>query len=264
MTLAPEDQRRVGWRADLIVLAIYALATWLTDAYFMGDTPGYVASIRAHENGGTYIWDNPFWEFGHLLWRPAGHLAFHLLRPLTTLSVGADERLQVTLALMWVNWVAGLACVLLLRRLLSRVAHRTWIVVLLTIIFVMSNAFLDYAQTGCAYVPGLALLLLGLYLLARSSSDSDRAGRWLTLDVLVAGASLAGAVCLWFPYVLVVPAALATPLWLAPSLTDRRAVRSARSLTARCSRISAYTMWQASRRGWRQPDMVTIARGLRA
>ncbi|MFL6229568.1 MAG: hypothetical protein ACJ741_12400 [Pyrinomonadaceae bacterium] len=233
---AQTGARRDG-RADAATLVIYALATWLTDAYFMGDTPGYVTAIRAYEHGGSYIWDNPFWEFGHLLWRPAGYVALHLLRPLTSLSVGADERLQVTLALMWVNWIAGLACLLLLRRLLARVSRRAFVVALATITFGASHAFLDYAQTGCAYVPGLALLLLGMYLITRDTADKVGAAR-NAINALGAGASLAGAVCVWFPYVLVVPAALATPLFLSGG-GNRSPIRNALKATLACALVGA-------------------------
>lgn len=240
------NARPQRWRADAATIVIYALATWLTDAYFMGDTPGYVAAIRAYEHGGSYIWDNPFWEFGHLLWRPAGYVAFRLLRPLTTLFVGADERLQVTLALMWVNWVAGLACVLLLRRVLARASQRAWIVALATVTFGASHAFLDYAQTGCAYVPGLALLLLGLHLLTRDADargEAESARRHTsngnTINALAAGASLAGAVCLWFPYVLVVAAALASPLCLGSDGARMSSLKTALRATLACGAAGA-------------------------
>jgi hypothetical protein len=230
-------------RADALgyglCVVVYLLATAGTDAHFMGDTPGYTNAIRAYEHGGAYIWDNPFWEFGHLLWRPLGWLAFHLLRPLTSIFVGADERLQITLALMWVNWLAGLACVLLLYRLAARVSQRAWVGLLVTIIFTMSNAFLNYAQTGCAYVPGLALLLLGMELLARDT-NKDEGAPPSNLNALAAGASLAGAVCLWFPYVLVLPAALALPLCLATS-TNGRALKPALRATLACAVVGALT-----------------------
>ena len=50
--------------------AVYVLATWLTDAAFMGDTEDYVDSAVAFRNGVDYR----FWEFGHLFWRPLGWL----------------------------------------------------------------------------------------------------------------------------------------------------------------------------------------------
>ena len=232
--------RALGYilRRYTAVALAYVLATALTDAAFMGDTPGYTRAILTYEHGGAYIWDNPFWEFGHLLWRPLGWLAFHSLRPLVALFVGGDERLQVTLALMWLNWLAGLVCVLLVRRLCARVSDRAWVCTLVTLIFIAAHAFLNYAQTGCAYVPGLALLLLGLCLLARGSTqseelhaDDEHAPR--TGELLAAGACLAGAICLWFPYVLAVPAALALPATL--GVAHRRAFRAAALAAVACA-----------------------------
>jgi hypothetical protein len=224
-------------RRDAVVALAYVLATALTDAAFMGDTPGYARAILAYEHGGAYIWDNPFWEFGHLLWRPLGWLAFRASRPLTALFVGGDERLQVTLALMWLNWLAGLACVLMLRRLCTRMSGRAWVGTLTTLVFLAAHAFLNYAQTGCAYVPGLALLLAGLCLLARGilpegifASDEHAPH---TRSALAAGACLAGAVSLWFPYVLVVPAALALPPLLGGS--NRRRLRATAWATGACA-----------------------------
>ena len=56
---------------------------------FYGDTGGYVVSILAYEGVqeyveenpvvGEYRSENPFWEFGHLLWRPLGLVLFTLL-----------------------------------------------------------------------------------------------------------------------------------------------------------------------------------------
>src|ERR687884_662432 len=107
------------------VCLVYAVATWLTGAAFMGDTDDYVDSAVSYFNGIDYR----FWEFGHLFWRPAGWLFARLLMPLTRVFVGEDLRL------------------------------------------IFTNGFLNYAQTGCSYVPGLAFLTLGLYFLARDAGE---------------------------------------------------------------------------------------------
>ncbi|HEV2829292.1 MAG TPA: hypothetical protein VGW76_16970 [Pyrinomonadaceae bacterium] len=177
----------------------------------MGDTPAYVLSILTYERGGAFGWDNPFWEFGHLFWRPLGYLSFHLLRPITSLFVGGDERLQVTLALIWLSWLSGLGCVLLLISLLAQFINRQWVCNLIVVAFTAANAFLNYAQTGCSYILGTMLLLLGLLLLAQSSNNGAKATKGRLAG---AAASLAGAVCFWFPYALVIPAALALPILL--------------------------------------------------
>src|ERR687889_167414 len=94
--------------------------------------------------------------------------------------------------------------------LVRRVCHATWVAYLTTVAFIFSQAFLNYTQTGCSYVPGLAFLLLGIYLLVR---DGERVEHlWRT--ALLAGLAFAVAVGLWVPYLWAVPAAVAAPLAL--------------------------------------------------
>jgi hypothetical protein len=112
---------------------------------------------------------------------------------------------------MALNWLTGLWAVVCLRLLLGRLCHREWVANITVLAFLCTNAFLNYTQTGASYVPGLALLLSSLYfLLPGESADRDVGhSRWTAIG---AGATLAGAVCFWFPFVLVVPGTLALPL----------------------------------------------------
>src|SRR2546427_759819 len=71
-----------------------------------------------------------------------------------------------------------------------------------------SQGFLNFAQTGCSYVPGLSLLLLAIYLSVTGGEKPEPS----STRAWGARVTLAGAVGLWFPYVLSVPAALASPL----------------------------------------------------
>jgi hypothetical protein len=90
-----------------------------------------------------------------------------------------------------------------------------------------TNAFLDYHVGGTAYIPGLALLLLGLVLL---STDDPR-----RLRSAAGGAALAGAVLLWLPFVLSLPAALLAPILLMDS--SRRQMRSVLMAIGSCAVI---------------------------
>src|SRR4029079_9449525 len=116
-----------------------------------------------------------FWDLGHLLWRPLGYVAFVLTAPLTRLSTGAAPNLQAVLALLGLNWLAGLACTLLLHGLIVRFVAHAANALWATGAFVCTQGVLLYAQTGCAYIPGLAFLLLGLYVLARHDERLRRA-----------------------------------------------------------------------------------------
>lgn len=188
------------------LVAIYLLATLLTGATYMGDTGDYVGSITARLDGNYY----EFWEFGHLLWRPLGWLCYRLFHSLTELFVGTNRDVNVALVLCAISWLSGLAAVLLLCALLRRICRREWAAQAVTFLFICSNAFLNYMQTGCPYVIGLAFLLLGLYLLVRGAERDQR----LLWSGLGAGAALALSICFWFPYFFSIPACLLAPLLL--------------------------------------------------
>jgi hypothetical protein len=71
-----------------------------------------------------------------------------------------------------------------------------------------SAGFLDYGQTGSAYVPGLALILLGAYLLVKNNENPKAYIGWC------AGFTFAVGACFWIPLVLIIPAALFLPWFL--------------------------------------------------
>lgn len=192
--------KTTGWRGSVCALAIYVLIMACCAAYFSGDTTDYAESILTHRE---------FWDFGHLLWRPTGWLAYEVCRPLFA-HPGAYERANVTLVLLGLNWVAGASAVWLLCSLLTRVCAQAWAACVVTGFFICSQAFLNYTQTGNAYSLGLALLLLGLYWSVLSGERGD-AAVWPSA---ASGLALAGAVCMWLPYALALPAALAAPYFV--------------------------------------------------
>lgn len=171
----------------------------------MGDTVDYADSIISHHRG-SYL---HFWEFGHLLWRPLGWLMFRLFNPLTSLIYNGDDRAKITLTLLAINWISGLCCLLVLRSLIERVCNRQWMVNLATLGLLFCSSFLNYGQTGSAYVPGLALILAGALILVRDNENPR--GK---LAALTAAALMAGGVSLWVPLVLIVPGAVMLPLVL--------------------------------------------------
>ena len=145
---------------------------------------------------------------------------FRLVNPLTSLIFGGDDRAKITFTLLAINWIGALSCLLVLRALIERVCDRQWIVILATLGFLFCSAFLNYGQTGSAYVPGIALILTGALILVR---DSEKPGN--KLAVLAAAALIAGGVSLWVPLVLIVPGAVMLPLFLGE--WDRRTMRQA-------------------------------------
>ena len=212
----------------VILVAIYVVLLWATASLNIGDTPVYVDAILRVVNGGSKsFWDHggflSFWEFGHLLWRPLGWLTFKVLRPL----LNSDLRAAVTQTLLILNWLFGLVAVLSLYVLVFEITKTRWTAYVAALGFTLTNAFLNYSQSGCSYVPGLGLLILGFYLMVRAGTETSR---W---KPIAAGLVLGGAIGMWFPYFCAIPAALVAPLILfGPS---RQVLRTMVTATIACA-----------------------------
>ena len=83
----PRVQICSGLRPYAYVSGVYVFSTWLTRPFLQGDTSDYAASIVAQMRGGYY----EFWEFGHLLWRPLGWLAFRVSNSFLARFVGGSD-----------------------------------------------------------------------------------------------------------------------------------------------------------------------------
>jgi hypothetical protein len=140
------------------------------------------------------------------------------VRPVTKHIFGGDPGTNVIVAALIVNWISGLVSVFALHAVCGRFCKQRWIVYLTTIVFIFSHGFLNYFQTGCSYVPALALLLVGLYLLGRCETT----GAHLRVAI-VSGLILALSVCLWFPFLFALPAVLLAPIILCQF--ERRTIR---------------------------------------
>src|SRR5215831_18002202 len=76
-------------RPNLPILILVYLIVWVfTRAHFMADTNVYTEAILDHGQVGAAddfrsLTSNPFWDFGHLWWRPFGWLCWLLFQPLT-------------------------------------------------------------------------------------------------------------------------------------------------------------------------------------
>jgi len=198
------------------LFVIYGIASWLTRAYYMGDTRDYVDSILAHSRDPSYS----LWEFGHLVWRPLGWLGFRLLRPITSLSCGTDERCNVAVALIGLNWLAGLLALFFSYAFVRINCKRGWPALVVTLALLFSQSFLNFGHTGLSYIPGLAFLILG-FVLSLKAGDF-RVGKGLA--AAAAGCALASAVLMWFLFALAIPGALLSPILLLGNDRLRRRV----------------------------------------
>jgi hypothetical protein len=185
---------------------LYLVAMFFTRAYFMGDTMDYVIAITERAAARDYF----FWEFGHLLWRPLGFVLFKISAPLTGRFVGGDGQASATLVLLGLSLIGGLVAVLSLYGVLNRVCRAKVSVLFSMLGFIGAQSFLNYSHTGAPYIPGLALLLLGMYLLIAQGTRQKPSLLWGG----VAGISLAGSGLFWLPFILGIPAALLAPLLL--------------------------------------------------
>ena len=219
----------------LLFLVIFCF----TSAHFMADTVVYSQAVIRCERGlpsPNYRSknSNPFWDFGHLLWRPAGWLTLQIARPLVTSVAHHSLRAAVLLVLIGLNCVASVACVICFSAFAGNMVENRWAVAAATVGFFCADGFLNYAHTGNAYVIGLTWLVLGMWML------SIRTKRKYMQEVL-AGSALALAVLFWFPFVFVIPAAVAI-IWIQKPESER--LRSAVRVVGCCFGfgIAAYTV----------------------
>jgi hypothetical protein len=183
-------------------LVVFLVAYGCTTAIYGGDTLDYVDGIE----GFLGSRGRNFFDFGHLLWRGIGYSLFKLAHPFTSRFVGNAVRANIAAALLILGFLGGTLCAVLLYETLLRLQVSRTAARLATTAFVFSNAFLNYAHTGCAYVPGLAGIVVALFLFGREDVRSP------LVTVIGVGAALSYAVACWFPFVLAVPAVLLMPL----------------------------------------------------
>lgn len=196
----------------LVSLCLYLALSLLTVSTFLADTGDYADSIVARFQGRYY----DFWEFGHVLWRPLG---WAITRAIGTLVPGwmsgtTTAHYHAVLVLMAVSWLAGFLTLYLFHRSAMCITGNFWRASIATAGFATAQAFLNFVQAGTAYIPGLAMLMLAIFLLVKSDDDAGRADR----PCAWAGVALAGSLLFWFPYVLVVPAVVLMPVLLRRSL----------------------------------------------
>jgi hypothetical protein len=97
-----------------------------------------------------------------------------------------------------------------------------------------TNAFLNHMHAGHAYIPALAFLTLGIWILPGSGS---------TLTAWAAGAALATSALLWFPFVLVIPAALLAGVFATGKPTrNRMRLIALATLACACIGLAGYML----------------------
>jgi hypothetical protein len=191
--------------AVLLFVALYLM----TVPERIGDTAVYAGDIVGYMQGGA---PTLLWEFGHLLWRPIGYGLWLVAHPwMSSLSLGRPIN-EVMALLFGVNFIAGLALTVLVFAICRRLGLGNGAALGVTGGALLCNPILNYVHSGSAYIPGLTVHLAGLWLILKSVQTSRKAA----LNALLGGIAVALAFCLWFPYVLSIPATLLAG-WFAPS-----------------------------------------------
>jgi 4-amino-4-deoxy-L-arabinose transferase-like glycosyltransferase len=221
---------RPGLGQLLTVGIIYAAIVMATHYVFFADTLVYVRHILSFDRDPVSGLAD-FWDFGHLLWRPLGWLLFHIFGGLFPYSKTGESHLTLIVLLVIVNILAGLVTVLLFQSLARRFVNNGW-ASFVAISLLCFHAFLNYIQTGTAYLPGLMWLTLSLWCTVRAVEKQSGA------YAVFSGVAGALAALFWFPYIVALPGVLAASLLWRTEQTDR-SVNSKRIRIAAATAASA-------------------------
>lgn len=186
------------WLSVAVPALLFVLSILLTRPAFLGDSFNYVNEILRAMLGTAPA--STLWEAGHILWRPVGYILSPLFLRLIPNQIAWTPALQIGAGLIAVNICCAVVCAVLIYDLSRHLMGSHAWAVLPTLLFVWSDAILSYSRSATAYIPALALLIIGLW--------------WqLTADT-IRGSSLVGPACLfalaalfWLPFAVVIPAA---------------------------------------------------------
>lgn len=211
MEVASDRRKSERLSAAAGVLCGYGLLLALTASADPGDTRDYAKSITERFAGRDLF----FWESGHLLWRPLGYLLVLIAHPARDGISSSAFYADVVHSLTAISVAMGAVALLAFLAWAQRLGIATVPAVGATLALATTCAFLNYAQTGTAYLPALAMLIVGLWSLAVADDRS-------TSRDIVPALSLAASVLFWLPMLFVVPVAAASPLILRGDSRRRR------------------------------------------
>ena len=189
--------RAFALHPPFVIAASYVLLTAVTMPFFMGDTIGYAEAIAGRR----------FTDFGHYGWYWLGYVCTTWLMPISRTVVGPALEVNIAFWLIVLSWLTGLMSVLLMRSLVFRVTGQQRPAYVATSSLMVSQAFLNFTQSGCSYTFGMSFLLLGIWTLVTRDDWGPPSWR----SALLAGSAMFVAVAVWFTFVFSIPAALLAP-----------------------------------------------------
>lgn len=211
-----------------------AILTFTTHL-FIADAPVYAEQIAQHIES----FSCGFYEPGHLLWRPLG---FALAVATRSISGGGDLYPTALGALTHLSIFFSLLCVGFGAAWLYGITPTLGGALFGLFFLVLGNAFVNFSQVGASYVPALAFLILGMFLLAEAHGRQRRG----LLMAALAGLAFTASVFLWGPFLLALPAGVLSAAflkgWSKRALTQ--ATVAAGASAAWAVMILTWVMWE--------------------
>ena len=226
----PQDWRR--WLVVVIGFCVISLLVTRPDTYI--DSFSYAKHIVDHRGGAVDPSSDPFWDFGHALWRPMGYLVYILAGGPLTAMFGGNQIFAAAASLIVWSIAGALLAAVFLYLLVARLTGRPDIAALVTIGFVSTHAVMNFQLTGCAYLAGISCQVAALYYLYTSLQVRHKALR----RAMVAGVLLGFSVSIWFPFILLLPGYLCFALLWRDQTTELPFAARLRLLAAACLAVA--------------------------
>jgi chromate transport protein ChrA len=218
----------------LVVIGFYVISLLITrpDTYI--DSFSYATHIVDHRVGAVDPSSDPFWDFGHALWRPMGYLVYICAGgPLTAMFAGNQIFAAAASLIVW-SIAGALFAAVILYLLVVRLTGRPDIAALVTIGFISTHAVMNFQLTGCAYLAGISCQVAALYYVYTAL----QVGRTALRRAIVGGLLLGFSVCIWFPFILLLPGYLCFALLWRDQSTELPFAARLRVLATACLAVA--------------------------
>ena len=235
----PDRSHRLPHLVPQIAVAILvcALILLFTEPAYLADTGRYMTEIMNHRAHLLPSSQDPFWDFGHPAWRPLINLLFDGAGRTIQTVRGGDARQALAWLMIAINIVSTLVAVFFLWLFLKKHTNAlaAWVA---SAAFLCTNALLDFSRSGSPYVPGLACVIVALWLTQLAAA---RQPKGLFMAAAFAGLSLGAAVVLWFPFIFSIPAAILYAVFESKYAARRERLKLAGLIMAFCGLSIAVT-----------------------
>ena len=188
-----------GWLVWLIgTVTAYIALLILTRPLDYVDSLHYAKHVADQYNLQLAANTNPFYDFGHVLWRPLVYLLWSPIRGPLQAMFNGDDILAVAAVEIAINIAGGLLAAIFLFFTVARTTRNAKVACITTIGYLSTNALLTYSQNGVAYGLGIAFQVVAICVLQYALSEGKFTFFWGVLS----GSMLGLSIVTWFPYIL--------------------------------------------------------------